>query len=87
MGEVDGDDVSQHYGDNTQRPREPGVYQRNVDQVVGRAEQVPPVSEWIRRQRDYELPLYRQEGEEVGNVVSQRYGYEGVDERGGDLGA
>ena len=57
MGEVDCEDVSQHNGDHAQHPSEPGIDQGYVDQVIGRAEQVPPVAEWVRRQRDYELPL------------------------------
>ena len=86
VGHVDGADVPQDDGSHAQEPGEPCVDQGDVYFVISGSKQVPSVAKGVRCQGYDELTLYRQQGEEVGDVVGQGYRDQGVDEGAGYVG-
>ena len=72
MGKPHRDDVTGHDGDDRQIPDKARIDDADIDAIEHRAEQVPSVPEWIRRQRNDELTGDREQREIMREMVRDR---------------
>ena len=83
MGDVHGEDVSQDDGDDRDPPDESNGNYVDIYAILGSAEQVPPETKRIGKERNDPLAWYGQVRDEVRHVVGQCDGDQRQDE---DLG-
>jgi hypothetical protein len=77
MGQVDGVDMADDYGDHCDPPDGLDAHDADIDRPVGGAEEVPAQSEGIGGLGQDELAGQQQVRQVVGQVIGERNGHQG----------